>query len=36
MARDSVIYGFNRITGDLEAEKSFSEEVLDFQILYNK
>jgi hypothetical protein len=36
MTRDSMIYGFDRASGALVEEKSFSEEVLDFQILYNK
>jgi len=36
LARDSMIYGFDRYTGSLMEEKAFPEEILDFQILYNK
>lgn len=36
LVRDNMVYGFDRVTGDLMAEKSLPEEVLDFQILYNK
>jgi hypothetical protein len=30
------ISGYDRLSGDLIAEKEFQEEILDFQILYNK
>jgi hypothetical protein len=36
LARDNMIYGFDRLTGELMVEKAFTEKVLDFQILYNK
>lgn len=36
LAKGNMIYGFNRTTGALIKEKAFPEEVLDFQILYNK
>ena len=36
LVRYNMIYGFDRISGDLKVEKSFPEEVLDFQIVYNK
>lgn len=36
VARDNMIYAFDRLTGDLVEIKAFSEEVLDLQILYNK
>ena len=36
LAKGNLVYGFNRTTGDLMEDISFPEEVLDFQILYNK
>ncbi len=36
LARDSVVSGYARKTGDLLKIISFPDEVLDFQILYNK
>jgi hypothetical protein len=36
LARDNMVYGFDRNTGDLLKEVPFPEEVRDFQILYNK
>jgi hypothetical protein len=36
LVKDSTIYGFDRLSGDLVTEKSFPMKVLDFQILYNK
>lgn len=36
LVRDTTLYGFTRNTGDLLVEKSFPEEIMDFQILYNK
>lgn len=36
LAKDNTVFGFDRVTGDLIDEISFQEEVLDFQILYNK
>jgi hypothetical protein len=36
LVKDLSVYGFDRVSGDLMAEKTFPEEVLDFHILYNK
>lgn len=36
LAKGNLVYGFHRTTGDLIEDLSFPEEVLDFQILYNK
>lgn len=36
LVRDTTLFGFNRNSGDLIEEKTFPEEIMDFQILYNK
>jgi hypothetical protein len=36
LARDTTLFGFDRNSGELTEEKSFPEEIMDFQILYNK
>jgi hypothetical protein len=36
LVRDTILYGFKRNNGDLIEEKTFPEEIMDFQILYNK
>jgi hypothetical protein len=36
LAQDSMVYGYDRVTGDLQASISFDNEVVDFQILFNK
>lgn len=36
LARENMVYGFYRISGNLSEEISFPDKVLDFQILYNK
>jgi hypothetical protein len=36
LARENIVYGFDRISRNLAGEISFPDNVLDFQILYNK
>jgi hypothetical protein len=36
LVRDSTVFIFDIVTGNLLSEKVFPEKVLDFQILYNK
>lgn len=36
LVRDTILYGYKRNTGELMDEKSFPQEIMDFQILYNK
>lgn len=36
LARDNMVYGFDKLTGELKEVKAFTDEVLDFQIIYNK
>jgi hypothetical protein len=36
LVKDKDVYRFDRLTGDLLSQKSFEDELLDFQVLYNK
>jgi hypothetical protein len=36
LIRDTSLFGFSRNSGDLMEDRSFAEDILDFQILYNK
>jgi hypothetical protein len=36
LARDKTVYRFDRVSGYLVSQKEFTDEVLDFQVVYNK